>query len=98
MEAELDHIYFLTFDVPCWSVWNECLYLPTLSVHQMVLGHSRTIGRWSQTEVPESYANSNSKMTVVVGLWFLLKCFMPQAIRLLRYTEAEIEVLRDRHG
>ena len=37
-------------------------------------------------------------MVVVIGLWFVLKLFMPQATRLLRYTEAELDALRDRPG
>ena len=37
-------------------------------------------------------------MIVVIGLWFMLKHFMPEASRLLRYTEKELETLRDRPG
>jgi hypothetical protein len=37
-------------------------------------------------------------MVIVISLWFLLKHFMPQATRLLRYTEAELDLLRERPG
>lgn len=38
------------------------------------------------------------QMGLVLGLWVMLKHFMPQASRLLRYTEAELDLLRTRPG
>lgn len=45
MEAKLDNVYLLAFDVSGWILWDECWHLSKLSIHQMVFCGIDPVGK-----------------------------------------------------